>query len=223
MSALAHYRALTLPASDPTPELAAAWREKYGPLGLPTVPDPYELVLLVRRTSCEVSASGHWWSSPTPAVPSIGFGNLAPRAVLWARLRHRASGRELLVFDTHLDRRCLLPMVELFVERSQALRADGANQILLGDLNLDPATDGFRRLREAGWLDTHGGSDCLEDATFLYDLPGIPSGRIDHVLVRGAGLEAVGWSRLASPDPGIRLSDHDPVCVHLRVADGAAP
>jgi len=205
------YTALTVPVTDPDPALQAAWRAKYAAYGLPEVPSPYEIVSFYRTADWEVASDGLWWLSPTPERPSIGFGNTAPRVVRWAQLRARAGGRAVIVLNTHLDHRCPRPMVDLCLERFEALIARGRPLIFLGDLNFNPADAEYARLREAGWHDAHAAAAEADQATFLYDLPGIPGGRIDHVLYRGAGLTPRAWARLQPPHGEPRWSDHDPV------------
>ncbi len=45
----------------------------------------------------------------------------------------------------------------------------------------------------------------------------MPGGRIDHILYRSSGLLPQLWTRLVSPHPTQRLSDHDPVLVQFAV------
>jgi endonuclease/exonuclease/phosphatase family metal-dependent hydrolase len=211
---LPEYAALTVPMANADPAMLAAWREKYARYGLETPPDPYELVLLYRTAGFECVDEGHWWLSPTPVRPSIGFGNVAPRVMLWARLRARATGQAIVVFNTHIDHRCPDAMVALCRQRLAGMRLGTMPRLWAGDFNFNPATENFRRLLADGWRDAAEGAP--EAATFRYNLPGIPSGRIDHILYQGEGLEAAAWGRLAAPEPGMRLSDHDPVWARLR-------
>jgi endonuclease/exonuclease/phosphatase family metal-dependent hydrolase len=214
---LADFGALTVPTANPDPTLLAAWREKYGAAGFMAPPDPYEVVLFYRRASCVLLAGGHWWLSPTPERPSVGFGNIAPRVMLWAHLLHRPSGRELIVFNTHIDRRCTAPMLELCRQRCASFAGRGLPMLLIGDLNVNPADPEYAALIAAGWHDAHAATASAEAATFLFDTPAAPAGRIDHILYRGGGIAPLEWSRLASPDSARRLSDHDPVAASFRL------
>jgi endonuclease/exonuclease/phosphatase family metal-dependent hydrolase len=195
--------------------MLATWHAKYAPYGLPTPPNPYELILFYRTAVFESLASGHWWLSPTPERPSIGFGNVAPRAVLWAHLRDSVSRHEFLIFTTHIDHRCTRPMVELCREQFAAFATRGLPLIFAGDFNFNPADANYALLIGDGWRDAHDMVAAPEAATFLYTMPEIPSGRIDHVLYRGETLTPQAWTRLLSPDPKKRLSDHDPVYVRF--------
>lgn len=213
---LPQFTPLTVPVIDPDPDLLAAWQAKYARYGLPQIPDPYENVLFYHTDTFALVASDYWWLSPTPHRPSIGFGNVAPRAVLWAHLRHIASDQEFLVFTTHIDHRCTQAMVELCRSRLAVFSEQGLPQILAGDLNFNPNDANYARLLADGWCDAHTATTAVEAPTMLYDLPELmPAGRIDHVLYRGSGLVPISWARLVSPDPDRRLSDHDPVQVQF--------
>ena len=215
-TALSDFSVLTVPVVDADPALVTAWRAKYAVYGLPDIPNPYELLLFYRTTEFALIASGHLWLSPTPERPSIGFGNVAPRAVLWAHLCHRPSGLAFICFNTHIDHRCPDPMVALCRQRFADFLPLNVPLIFIGDFNFNPATANYALLHSDGWLDPHQVAEAAEVPTFLYNTPDLmPGGRIDHILYRGHGLDPLAWSRLASPDPSRRMSDHDPVLVRF--------
>jgi len=216
---LPEFTALTVPVTDPDPDLLATWQAKYAQFGLPQIPDPYEIILFYQTAIFELLATGYWWLSPTPDRPSIGFGNTAPRVVLWAHLQHRASSRAFFVFNTHIDHRCTRAMVDLCRERLMAFATATASLIFIGDMNFNPGDSNYASLISDNWRDSHEAADAPGAATFLYDLPNIPGGRIDHIFYRGDGLTPRMWTRLLPPDPERRVSDHDPVYVRFSIEE----
>jgi endonuclease/exonuclease/phosphatase family metal-dependent hydrolase len=212
------FAACTVEPAEPTPELIDAWQAKYARFGFATLPSPYEIVTFVRTATFICEASGHWWLSPTPDRPSIGFGNSAPRVVLWVRVRHRTTNHALVILNTHLDHRCLAPMVAVLQRQAMAFCAEARMRILLGDLNLPPEDALFHQLLDGGWQDTLVAPAQGTVSTFLYPDAGVPAGRIDHILYQGDGLHPLAWGRVESPEPTLRLSDHDPVCARLSLA-----
>jgi endonuclease/exonuclease/phosphatase family metal-dependent hydrolase len=179
------------------------------------IPNPYEIALFYRRDRFEVVDGGHWWMSPTPERPSTGFGNRWPRTVLWSRFRCESG--DILVFATHIDHRCVGAMISLCRERFDALATSGTPLILAGDLNFNPTHPAYRSLLSDGWRDS-GESAPPESPTFLLDLPGVPSGRIDHIFSTGQVLNAAEWARLL-PAPGEPpVSDHHPVFARFDLA-----
>lgn len=197
--------------------MLTVWHTKYARYGLPQIPNPYEIVLFYRTDTFEPVEIGHWWLSPTPGRPSIGFGNVAPRVVLWAHLRHGATHRELLVLITHIDHRCTRPMVDLCRERIVDLAPRAPSLVFAGDFNFNPSDPEYHLLLDDGWHDSYEVAAPADAATFLYDLPTIPGGRIDHILYRGDGLKAQAWRRLVPSASDQRVSDHDPVYAHLSI------
>lgn len=212
---LPEFCALTVPVANPDPDLLAAWKAKYSKFGLPQIPDPYEIILFYRTDLFEPLATGHWWLSPTPERPSIGFGNIAPRVLLWAQLVHRDSSCQFLVFNTHIDHRCTRAMVDLCRKIFFVFPPSTAWHIFMGDLNFTPSDPEYKLLIHDGWRDSHKAGSSTDSATFLSNQTGVPGGRIDHILYRGDGLNSHMWRRLMSPDPERRVSDHDSVYVRF--------
>lgn len=209
---LSQFTLITAPTDNPTPELVATWRAKYEKFGLPQLPNPYEIVLLYRSEAFTLFNSGNWWLSPTPDITSIGFGNVAPRVMVWAELGHIASGKTIIIFNTHIDHRSPDKMVQLCRERFASFGEKQANFIFIGDLNFNETDSNYALLVADGWHDTHDVAIGEASATFLYDLPTIPGGRIDHVFYRGHDLTPLAWNRLVGSG---RVSDHDPVNVQF--------
>jgi endonuclease/exonuclease/phosphatase family metal-dependent hydrolase len=184
-------------------------RPHYGP-DVPPVLN--EVALFYRPATLEKLGEGHWWLSPTPDQPvSIGFGNIAPRLVVWGRFRHSATGRPLVVFNTHFDLRAPRPMAEVCRARFQAF-ALNEPLIFMGDFNVDPDQNAevYTLLTADGWRDAYAAvppppaNGTYQDST-----------RIDHVLYRGPALAPVAWATLPAPDPAHPLSDHHPVLVQF--------
>jgi endonuclease/exonuclease/phosphatase family metal-dependent hydrolase len=163
---------------------------------------------------------GHWWLSPTPERVSIGFGNIMPRLVVWARLRHKPSGRALYVFNTHFDNTspCQVKMAELCERRLEPFLARGLPMIFLGDFNTDHERGDYARLTSNGWHDAYRvspeASETGRDANVTTTLDGA---RIDHIFYHGASLAPILWQRLESPDAQTPLSDHYPVQAKFRM------
>ena len=89
------------------------------------------------RFSCV--ESGTFQLSETPEVwGSTSWGSSYPRICAWARLKDRSDGKDVLVYDTHLDNMSELARqksAELILERMKAESVDGAPAFLVGDFN----------------------------------------------------------------------------------------
>lgn len=182
--------------------------------------------LLVDKLRFRVSASGMFWLSPTPLVPSLGWDAAFRRVVTWARLTDRVTGHRILAINTHWDHIGVQARLNSAVQLRgwiAAQRQAGEAVILLGDFNA-PLTEAslqvllvphenFPGLREA-----RAGSRELPvggPATFNgWDLVPKTSQTIDHVLV-GPGLEVTRYHVLAAHFGGRLASDHFPVIADL--------
>lgn len=214
---LSEFTASTVLVSNLAPDLLAALQAKYGKFGLPQIPSPHEIILFYRKDTFDLLSTGHWWLSPTPDIPSIGFGNIAPRVVLWAHFHHTASNKEFVLFNTHIDHRSTNSMIDL-CRKKFALFADKYPSLFfIGDLNFNEQDANYGLLITDGWSDAHQAAHETNSSTFLYNLPGIPHGRIDHILYRSKEFTPKIWKRLLPTTSNQRISDHDPVYVEFQV------
>lgn len=180
-----------------------------------------DATLLFKKDTFELLERGHWWLSPTPDRVSVGFGNALPRILVWARLRHRASGREMYAFNTHFDNSqpSQERMAELCEKQFEPFLAKDLPMFFFGDFNTDQKRGDYPRLTSRGWRDSylvseHASDDGRDDnITTFYD----SQKRIDHIFYHGDGIEPSSWRRLESPDPARLLSDHYPVQAKFRV------
>jgi endonuclease/exonuclease/phosphatase family metal-dependent hydrolase len=198
-SHLPEFSVITVPDTTTDEVLLQVLRETFN---LPNIPTPHEVALFFRTQEFDHIATGSWWLSPTPDTPSLGFGGVFPRAVLWGQLRHRISGQECLFFNTHLDGACTLPMIELCREKVAAFTPRGLPMIFMGDFNFTPTHADYTLLTGDGWHDAHVASSTTSEATQMNGR------RIDHIFYRGSGVTPQTWTQLCSPDPQRPLSDH---------------
>ena len=94
--------------------------------------------LLFKKEKFEMLAENTFWLSETPEVPgSKDWDAAITRVATWARLRHRDSGNEFLVINTHFDHIGKVARKEsamLLKSRAEILAKD-APVIITGDFN----------------------------------------------------------------------------------------
>lgn len=180
-----------------------------------------DATLFYKKDLFELLERGHWWLSPTPDRVSVGFGNALPRILVWAKLKHRPTGRELYAFNTHFDNSAPSQerMAELCEKQFVPFLEKKLPMFFFGDFNTTQKRGDYPRLTSNGWRDSYVVSDIASDdgrddnITTMFD----DNIRIDHIFYHGAGIEALTWQRLESPDPARPLSDHYPVQATFRV------
>ncbi len=183
------------------------------------------MAIFYKRARFEPVAFDHFWLSDTPEViGSATWGHSNRRMVTWVRFRERATGREFMFWNTHLDHE-----VEAARQKAASLIRDrlaAADRaiplILVGDFNCAAGNSrAFEILTgEAGLSDTWtmAASRVNEGLnTFNGFRPVLKEGvRIDWVLLRGRAVvsraEIVTYS-----ENGQNPSDHFPVVVDLKL------
>ncbi len=196
------------------PKYAAHYYQKRE--GDPGYPDA---TLLYDKEKFEALETGHWWLSPTPERVSTGFGNALPRIVVWAKLRHKPTKRELYFFDTHFDnsRPSQTKMAALCEELMAPFRESGLPIVFVGDFNTDQNRGDYLKLTSGGWHDSYLASEKASEDGRDDHVPTFRNGtRIDHIFYYGPGGSALNWERLDTPNPKIPLSDHFPIRAQLR-------
>lgn len=161
-----------------------------------------ELLSLYRADRFELVEQRTAWLSPTPERPSVGFGNVSPRALLALRLRDTWHARDFWWLNTHIDLRCTEVMAELCVRLADVWLDPSDTAIWCGDFNAGLSTPTGDIIRGGGWHtiatteDDHRGE------------------RVDQIWHRGPlsieSVEVVDAERFTPA-----LSDHDPVIMRL--------
>ncbi|MBW0255166.1 endonuclease/exonuclease/phosphatase family protein [Cellulomonas sp. PS-H5] len=104
--------------------------------------------VLYRTTRLAVLATGDFWLSPTPEVPSTGWDARYRRLCTWARFRDLATGATFALLNAHLDHegaRARVESARLLLERAADV-AEGGPVVLTGDLNAEPGSEPLRVL-----------------------------------------------------------------------------
>lgn len=174
-----------------------------------------DATILYKTASFKQLDQGHWWLSPTPEKPSSGFGNVVPRILVWVKLEHLDSGRELYFFNTHFDNSqpSQTKMAALCEQKMKPFIESGLPMIFVGDFNTDQHRGDYGKLISNGWEDAYRVSEHASPlgrddniTTFVGSQK-----RIDHIFFQADRTKAKSWRRLESPDPNRMLSDHFPV------------
>ena len=167
----------------------------------------------------------HFWLSDTPnVIASTNWGNTNRRMTTWVRFRERRTGREFIVFNTHLDHAVVGAR-----EKGAALIRQRVEQmtnnlplLLLGDFNAEPGGERTYNLfvEDGAFTDAWlaASSRKNEGIETFHDFKGPRKGpyRIDWILTRGPWevpeAEVFVFSR-GKQFP----SDHHPVIARLRL------
>lgn len=177
---------------------------------------------------------GTFWMSTTPDEPgSSSWGSSRPRIATWVVLHERATGRELLFVNVHLDHRSAEARAEgaKLIRKRLPLLADGRPVVLTGDFNDGPDGDAYATLTDPSPAD---GGPVLVDARFASmsghqgpdstwtGFKAVKEGRvIDFVLV-SSDVTVLRHRSVDGRHDGRFLSDHLPVYATVALPDPGA-
>jgi endonuclease/exonuclease/phosphatase family metal-dependent hydrolase len=190
------------------------------------------MAIFYRHDRFQPVAFDHFWLSPSPRTIGsvLPEGSSAiPRMVTWVRFRERATGRELVHVNTHLDHRSdrarsrAAELIEAFVA---PLVKAGDRVILTGDFNAAAVSSQPYKILIRVLDDTWRADGSERPATFHgYRHPSLQfDGKrcIDWILA-SSGLSPVNAEVLAVTKPGsggrVYPSDHWPVLADLQVGE----
>ena len=174
---------------------------------------------------------GHFWLSPTPEKPSLGWDAACIRICTWGRFEDLTTWLQFYFLNMHMDHVGVVARREsakMVVERIRQMAGSGTPVVLTGDFNVDQHDEIYRIFTQSGLL-----KDSYEEARIRFAENGTfnayhqerkTGSRIDHVLVSPL-LEVERYGVLTNTywDEQRRLpSDHYPVFVRLQ-AKGIPP
>jgi endonuclease/exonuclease/phosphatase family metal-dependent hydrolase len=149
---------------------------------------------------------------------SKGFGNFLPRLLIWARLKHLPTQRELIVASTHFDNSLpsQVKMAKLCQDQFKPLCAEGLPMIWMGDFNTDQERGDYPMLVSNGWRDAYLASPNASKNGHDDNVGTFPghTRRIDHIFLHGP-IKAINWRTLPWTGNETPLSDHYPVFAQL--------
>ena len=176
-------------------------------------------------------ASGTFWLSPTPDVPSKGWDAAYPRVATWVRLRENKGGKVILAINTHWDHIGVEARKQSALQLKQWLmdkRKPEDHVVVLGDFNAEPDSEPLAiltdlkspvSLRSAALNSTFrpfGPKGTFND--FKFQPEAVKA--IDHILVGGQKGGEIWISRyavIAQNVDGRMISDHFPVLADLKL------
>ena len=102
----------------------------------------------------EVLDSGTFWLSPTPEIPSFGWGANNRRICTWAVLRNIETGETYTHYNTHLDHESQLARVNGTSLILDHMNTSNYPVVLTGDLNTPEGSDLYQTIEDTILADT---------------------------------------------------------------------
>ena len=182
--------------------------------------------IFYRKDRFEVIDKSVFWLSKTPeAVGSKSWDAAITRIATWMKLKDKATGKSLLVVNTHFDHRgqqARIHSAELLRKRIDRL-AGNMPVVLLGDFNTTPGSEPFVKLTQAkndvtpnppltDSRDLTSAKPEGPNSTWNGFQAIVPNHRIDFIFIRG-NIQVARHRTLDARNEGRFPSDHLPVVI----------
>ena len=169
----------------------------------------------------ELVDKGSFWLSETPEVMSRGWDAAFNRVCSYVILREKATGKELVVFNVHLDHRgseARVNSIKLILEKIEAF--GGQPCVIMGDLNCSEKSDTYQTA-----------TALFDDAKYLAPVSRGPGAtyhnwgqdmaheNLDYFLISKTGITPLEYKidSAALGDPDAYPSDHFPISLKIKL------
>lgn len=175
-----------------------------------------------RTDKFELVDKGSFWLSETPEVMSKDWGAACYRVTSYVILKVKTTGKELVVFNTHLDHvsdEARINGINVVLDKIQAF--GGKPSIIMGDFN---AYVGSATIKAAyqSFDDAHDVCDRnlqiesgAKEATYQNWGEKLNNKRIDYFMVSKTGIDVKTYDVLDRTHDGVYASDHFPIYMDI--------
>ena len=181
-------------------------------------------VLMYNTAVLEALQCKSFYLSGTPDKPSVNGWNEETqyRTTIWAQFRHRASGKEFFLADTHMplgsenrDNTARANAAALNISRMKAAAGEDAPLFIVGDMNTSLPEKGLAPYYE--WMSSARDKAVKTDATLSFNnYGGGSNSNLDHIFYRNVLVSE--FRTVSGKNYGVTyVSDHYPVICYATV------
>ena len=159
---------------------------------------------------------GTFWLSETPEVMSKDWGAAHYRVCSYAILKDKTTGKELVVFNTHLDHvsdEARINGIGVILDKIEEF--GGLPAIIMGDLNAEEGSATYISATEHFLDARYEAAETTDSYTYHGWGDGEKCRRIDYFLLSRDAFEVESYTVLAQPHDGVWPSDHAPLVMKL--------
>ncbi len=162
---------------------------------------------------------GGFWLSETPDEMSKGWGAACYRVCSYVILRQKTDGKQLVVFNTHLDHvseEARINGIRLVLEKIEQF--GGMPAVIMGDLNAGENTPTYQAATELFLDAKYQTDDSDRGATYQSFGAALDGENIDYFLISKAGIDVLQYKVLRNTFDGVYPSDHFPIRLEMKLS-----
>lgn len=176
--------------------------------------------IFYRTDTYEKVDGGSFWLSETPEEMSKSWGSSHYRVATYMILREKETGREFVVFNTHLDNESEEARIEGIALVVKKIREFGSlPALLMGDLNAEPDTQTLLSTKE-DFEDSHEIAASADNGATYHNFgKQLDRERIDYILLSKDDFTVSEYRIVDNGRSGEYSSDHSPIYIKLNFAE----
>ena len=161
---------------------------------------------------------GSFWLSETPETMSKDWGSACYRIASYVILTDNASGKDFVVFNTHLDHVSDEARIKgMDVVLDKIAQFGGLPAVLMGDLNAEEGSATIDAALEH-FLDASYAAEETMDSYTYQNWGNFPEAcRIDYFMISKTGIRPLRYAVLNQPHGDVWSSDHSPIVLTLEL------
>ena len=173
--------------------------------------------IFYRTDKYEKLDEGSFWLSETPDQMSKSWGSSHYRVATYMILKEKQTGKEFVVFNTHLDNESEQARIEGIALVVEKIREFGSiPAILMGDLNAEPETETLLSTKE-DFEDAYEIAAQSDTGATYHDFgKQLDRERIDYILLSDNDFSVSEYRIVDNGRSGEYSSDHAPIYVKVK-------
>ncbi len=160
--------------------------------------------------------SGSFWLSETPEVMSKDWGSACYRICSYVILTDNSSGKDLVVFNTHLDHvsdEARINGINVVLEKIKAF--GGLPSIIMGDFNADEESETYAAATDSFLDAKYQTEKTAKGATYQNWGKKLDSENIDYFMISKKGIAVSEYRIIEDTYDGVYPSDHFPIMIKI--------
>ena len=163
--------------------------------------------------------TGAFWLSETPDVMSKGWGAAFNRVCSYVILAQKTDGKQLVVFNTHLDNvseEARINGIKLVLQKIEQF--GGMPSIIMGDFNTGENTETYRTAVSLFNDAKYQTEDTDSGATYQGYGQSLNDENLDYFMLSKTGIETLSYKVLRDTYDGVYPSDHFPIKLDMKLS-----
>ena len=161
---------------------------------------------------------GSFWLSETPEVMSRDWGAACYRICSYVILTDNVSGKDFVVFNTHLDHvsdEARIKGMEVILQK--IAQFGDLPAVIMGDLNAEEDSATIAAATEHFLDARYAAPDTVDTYTFQNWGNFAEAVRIDYFMISKTGIRPLRYAVLDQPRDGVWSSDHSPIVLTMEL------